>query len=63
MMDGIYEMMLIGDMWGVQSIAQQLMEREHRFAPFFSQIDKYADAFEEEKLRTFMKKHLGLEVH
>ncbi|MEM7532036.1 MAG: ATP-binding protein [Chloroflexota bacterium] len=62
MMEGIYEMLLVGDMWGVQSIAQQLMEQDQRFSPFFSQIEQYAGAFEEEKLYALIRKHFDMEI-
>ncbi|MEM7533677.1 MAG: ATP-binding protein [Chloroflexota bacterium] len=62
MMEGIYEMVMVGDMWGVQTIAQGLLDQEPRYRAFFSQVEKFAEAFEEENLIAFLQMHLGFKV-
>ncbi|MEM7534130.1 MAG: tetratricopeptide repeat protein [Chloroflexota bacterium] len=62
MMEGIYEMVMLGDMWGVQSMTQQIAAQDERYGLFMQQIETLAESFEEEKLVALLNKHLGFEI-
>ncbi|MEM7536227.1 MAG: ATP-binding protein [Chloroflexota bacterium] len=61
-MQEIYEMVTLGDLWHVQTLAQQLREQEPRYQPYLRHIEVLAESFEEEKLLTLLRKHSGFAV-
>ncbi|MEM7534129.1 MAG: tetratricopeptide repeat protein [Chloroflexota bacterium] len=62
MMEGIYEMVMLGDMWGVQAISQRLIAREPQYRPFLNEVDTLAESFEEERLIMLLQRHLGFKL-
>ena len=62
MMEGIDEMVLLGDMWNIQAVCQRLMIQEPHYRPFLSEVETLAESFDGEKLMMFLQKHLALHV-
>ena len=60
MLEGLYELVMVGDIWGLQEKVQQLRDLDQRYGRFAHQIQSLAQNIDEQGLINLFEQHLAI---